>query len=369
MRKKRAGKSAGPKISERANANLSVSPKWLQPSSLKSRLNASAEHKRPFKIKDRYSDRVLFETEAETLKDAVEEAVTLQVSLTCADLRNADLGGAWLAQAELSNADLSGANLFSAILHGGHLIGTRLCNVDLRYANIRRANLKKAILRNSELICTCFLGSNLVQADFRSSNLEGVSLQDANITSTSFDPRPTVPKEGSFTAWRMVFDKQGDPVTAKVLIPEDAKRTMPLFGRMGRAEFVRVLELSRDVSFAKCVFYPDRIYCVDEIVCDHSYYDNIEIGCQLSGGINFNLTREEVERDYGRRWFPPLVSVLEQWKSSETYRGWIGGIKYLNQPDNQESRWQAGMLFDAYKAKLMNQWDEETNAGMKQAST
>jgi hypothetical protein len=138
---------------------------------------------------------------------------------------------------------------------------------------------------------------------------------------------------------------------------------------MGRAEFVRVLELSRDVSFAKCVFYPDRIYCVDEIVCDHSYYDNIEIGCQLSGGINFNLTREEVERDYGRRWFPPLVSVLEQWKSSETYRGWIGGIKYLNQPDNQESRWQAGMLFDAYKAKLMNQWDEETNAGMNQAPT
>jgi len=61
--------------------------------------------------------------------------------------------------------------------------------------------------------------------------------------------------------------------------------------------------------------------------------------------------------------------VTEYWKSSETYRGWIGGIKYLNQPDNQESRWQAGTLFDAYKAKLMNQWDEEPNAGMSQAPT
>ena len=191
MAKKRTGKTAGPKISEKANTDLSKS-RLIQPSSLKSRLNASAEHKRPFKIKDRYSGRILFETEAETLKDAVEEAVTLQVSLTCADLRKADLGGGWLAQAELSCADLSGANLFGAILHRTYLTGTRLCNADLRYANFRYANLKKAVLRNSELTCTCFLGSNLTQADFRNSNLQGADLQDANIACllyTSPSPR------------------------------------------------------------------------------------------------------------------------------------------------------------------------------------
>jgi len=360
MRKKRAGKSAGPKMSERTNADLSISPERLQPFSLKSGLNAASEHKKPFKIKDCYSGRILFETEAETLKDAVEEAVTLQVNLIDADLRKADLGGAWLAQAELSCADLSGANLFGAILHGAYLTGARLCNADLRYANFRYATLRKAALRNSELICTDFLGSNLTQADFRSSNLEGADLCGANITSTSFDPRLTVPKEGSFEAWKMVFDKQGDPLIAKVLIPEDAKRTMPLFGRMGRAEFVKVLELSRGVSFAKCGFYPDRIYCVDEIVCDRSYYDNIEIGCSIHGGINFYFTREEVERDCRQdRWFPPLVSVTEYWKSSKTYRGWINGAKYVNQPDDKEGKWRAGTLFDAYKAKLMNQWDEE----------
>jgi len=350
MHKKRAEKSTEPKT-----FGLPTSPK-LQPSSLKSRLNASAEHKRPFKIKDRYSGRVLFETEAETLKDAVEEAVTLQVSLTCADLRNADLGGAWLAQAELSNADFSGANLFKAILHGAHLIGTRFCNVNLGHANVRYANLKRAVLRNSQLIFAQFLRSNLTQADFRSSNLEGVGLQGTNRAGILFDARPKAPEKGSFVGWRRVFNKQGTPLIAKLLIPEDAKRMTPLVGQLCRAEFVKVLELSPSMPFAKCKFMPDRIYHVDGGVSAHFYDDDIEVGCS-SLGIHFHLTREGIERGIGFQ--SPLVPTAEYWKSSEVYRGWIGGIKYLNQPDNQESRWRAGTLFDAYTAKLMNQWDEE----------
>ena len=38
-------------------------------------MNDSTKHKKPIEIKDRHSGRVLFETEAETLKDALEEAV------------------------------------------------------------------------------------------------------------------------------------------------------------------------------------------------------------------------------------------------------------------------------------------------------
>ena len=109
---KRDGKSAGPKISERTGAELPGLLKTSQPLFFKSRLNASAKHKRPIEIKDRHSGRVLFETEAETLKDVVEEAVISGVNLSCADLRNADVGGACLAGAQLSNADFSGANLF-----------------------------------------------------------------------------------------------------------------------------------------------------------------------------------------------------------------------------------------------------------------
>jgi len=284
------------------------------------------------------------------------------VSLTCADLRNADLGGAWLAQAELSNADLSGANLFKAILHGAHLIGTRFCNVDLRHANIRRANLKKATLRNSELLCTCFLGSNLVHADFQGSNLEGIDLRDTNITGTSFGPRPMAPEKGSFEAWKVIYDKEANPVIVRILIPEDAQRTTPLGGRVCRAEFVKVLELSSDISFAKCRFWPDRVYYIGGIVNDVGYDNNVQIGCS-EHGIQFYLTREEIIQD----WFPPSVSVAEYWRSA-TYRGWINGIKYVNQPNDEEGKWRAGTLFDAYKAKLMNQWAEETNTGMNQSS-
>jgi len=362
MHKKRAGKTAGLKISEIANAEHPALPKASQPLSFKSRLNAAAKHKRPIKIKDRYSDRVLFETEAETLKDALEEAVELQVNLCCADLRNADLGGACLANAQLSNAGFSGANLFGVMWWGATLIGTDFCNADLRYANFRHANLKKAVLRNSELTCTCFLGSNLTQADFRNSNLQGADLQDANIAGTSFDPRPMAPEEGSFVGWKEVYDRQGNSIITRLLIPEDAKRMTPLVGRQCRAEFVKVLELSSDVSLAKCRYYPDRVYHVGGIVHNVAYHDDVKIGCSVHG-IQFFLTREEAEQSCRFRWYPPIMPTAEYWKSSETYRGWVGGAKYLNQPDNQKSRWRAGTLFDAYTAKLMNQWDEETNAG------
>jgi len=116
MSMKKTGKSAGQKISERTNAERPRLLKTSQRPSLKSRLNAPVKHERPIEIKDRHSGRVLFETEAETLKDALEEAAMSGVNLSCADLRSADLGGARLADAQFSNADFSGANLFKAIL-------------------------------------------------------------------------------------------------------------------------------------------------------------------------------------------------------------------------------------------------------------
>jgi len=297
---------------------------------------------------------MIFETEAETLKDALEEAVISGVNLSCADLRNAELGGAYLADAQLSNADFSGASLFGVILRRATLIGTRFCNVDLRYANIRSAKLKKAVLQNSDLTCAQFLESDLTRADFRNSDLHGAELNGTNITSTSFDTRPTAPEEGSFVGWKTVFDVQGNPFIAKLLIPEGAKRMTPLFGRLCRAEFVKVLELSCDVSFAKCKFIPDRIYYVGGIVRDVSYYDNVQIGWSICG-INFYLAREDVRQGI---WSQPLVSAAEYWKSA-TYRGWVDGAKRINQPHNQKDRWRAGVLFDVSTAKFMNQWDKE----------
>jgi len=212
------------------------------------------------------------------------------------------------------------------------------------------------------VICADFSQSNLTRADFRNSDLENALFQNANLTGTSFDARPKAPEKGSFVGWKRVYDKQGNSVIAELLIPEDAKRVTPLFGRMCRAEFVKVLELSPNISFAKCKFYPDRVYRVGEIVHAGFYDDNVQIGCTLFGGIHFFLTREEAEQHSvpsllvpgTENWQPPTV----YWKGA-IYRGWVNGIKYLNQPDNKEGRWQTGKLFNASTAKLLNQWDKE----------
>jgi AraC-like DNA-binding protein/quercetin dioxygenase-like cupin family protein len=316
-------------------------------------MNTSMKHKRPIEIKDRHSGRVLFETEVETLKDALEEAVALRVNLSCADLRNLDLRGACLANAELSNADFSGADLSNAILWKATLIGTRFCNVNLRHTNFRHAKLKKAVLKNSNLIGINFLGSDLTQADFRNSNLEGAELRDANLTHTYFDARLKAPEKGSFVGWKRIYDIQGNSAIAKLLIPEDAKRTTPLGGRYCRAEFVKVLELNSAVLFAKSKLYPTSIYYVGGIVRATYYESDVRAG--YAYGIGFFLTREEAEQHYG-----PLCSVpaVEYWKT-EAYRGWLAGAKCINQPDNKESQWRVGVLLDTSTAKLMNQWDKE----------
>jgi len=315
-------------------------------------MNTSAKHKRPIEIKDRHSGRILFETEAETLKDAVEEAVILHVNLSCADLRNADLGGAFLDGAQLSNADFSGANLFKAVLHKSSLIGARFSSVDLRYTNIRYANLKKAVLQNSNLVGADFSRSDLTKTDFRNSNLEYVSLRGANITGISLDPKPMIPEKGSFIAWRSVYDIQGNRLIAKLLILEDTKHVIPLVGQVGRAESVKVLEFSRDVSVARCKFCPDRVYRVGEIVHAACYDDDVHSANAF--GIHFVLSYEETRRDHGFQF--PLVPVARYWKS-DTYRTWVNGVKLVNQGDKEV--WRAGTLFDASTAKLMNQWDKE----------
>jgi hypothetical protein len=99
------------------------------------------------------------------------------------------------------------------------------------------------------------------------------------------------------------------------------------------------------------------MYYVGGVMHDLSYYDNVQSGCSLYG-IQFYLTREEAEQSCRFPWFPPLVRAVEYWKSA-TYRGWVDGIKHINQPDNQEGRWRVGKLFNASTAKLMNQWERE----------
>ena len=100
------------------------------------------------KIKHRYTDKIVFEYETEnnTIKKTVEEAVRQEVNLHAADLSEADLSGAKLnsanleyadlREADLSNADLSGANCDYADLRSANLSGTNLANAIFLIRNI-----------------------------------------------------------------------------------------------------------------------------------------------------------------------------------------------------------------------------------------
>ena len=75
------------------------------------------------RIKNRFTDEVIFEGEFETLAHAVLEAVAKKVSLSDANLTGANLSGANLSDANLTGANLTGANLSGASLTGANLSG------------------------------------------------------------------------------------------------------------------------------------------------------------------------------------------------------------------------------------------------------
>ena len=82
-----------------------------------------------------------------------------------ADLRGADLSGAFLDQANLSGADLRGANLSGADLSGANLIGADLRGADLSGANLSDANLSDANLSGASLYEADLSGARLYGAD------------------------------------------------------------------------------------------------------------------------------------------------------------------------------------------------------------
>src|SRR3990167_157352 len=97
-------------------------------------------------IKHFIMDSVLFEFETEnnTIKKTLEEAVSQRADLRAANLWRADLWRANLRGADLQRANLRGANLWGANLWGVNLWGANLWRADLWRADLWRANLWRA---------------------------------------------------------------------------------------------------------------------------------------------------------------------------------------------------------------------------------
>ena len=76
-----------------------------------------------YTIKNRYTDKIIAEMEAESLKEVV---VKNKANLQEADLCGANLWGANLWEADLCKANLQGANLQGADLCGANLWGAKI---------------------------------------------------------------------------------------------------------------------------------------------------------------------------------------------------------------------------------------------------
>jgi len=104
-----------------------------------------------YKILQRFSGKVLFEAECDSLKLCVELAVKKNANLSDANLRNANLSDANLWNANLRNADLWNANLRNANLSDANLRNANLSDANLRNANLSDANLRNANLSDANL--------------------------------------------------------------------------------------------------------------------------------------------------------------------------------------------------------------------------
>ena len=118
-------------------------------------------------ILNRWTGAVLRHSEtADTIAEAVADAMASGASLSGANLSGANLRAANLRAADLSDANLSGANLSDANLSGADLSGANLSGASLSGANLRGADLRAADLSGADL-----RGADLSGADLRGANL------------------------------------------------------------------------------------------------------------------------------------------------------------------------------------------------------
>jgi uncharacterized protein YjbI with pentapeptide repeats len=106
--------------------------------------------------------------------------VFLEVAYLCkADIKYADLYGAYLGEADLGEADLGEADLRGADLHGANLSGAHLASAHLTGAMLRNANLSGAYIEMADLSKADLYRANLHGANLRRANLREAILSEA----------------------------------------------------------------------------------------------------------------------------------------------------------------------------------------------
>jgi len=115
------------------------------------------------------SGKVLFESQEDNIKDAIQEAAKLSVNLDGVNLRKCNL----------NNIQLNGVRMKGACLWGACLNNAAIIDCDLEAADLRLANLSNGSLENSILS----------GADFRGAKLNKLNLKNTDISYCYFsDP-------------------------------------------------------------------------------------------------------------------------------------------------------------------------------------
>lgn len=212
----------------------------------------------------------------------------------------ADLFGADLHYANLGGADLRGVDLSGANLHHADLCGANLCDISLFDANLRGtglegADLKGTDLRFADLRGANLTGANLTGADLRQANLKAAKVSHANLMDavyTETELNLKCPEEDSFTAWKKLKDNK----VAKLLIPEDAKRSSAT-SRKCRASKAIVIaiydEYGVKINEGRSSYDTGLIYRIGETIYPDSWDEDRWNEC--SNGIHFFMTRKEAE--------------------------------------------------------------------------
>ena len=123
-------------------------------------------------IKNRWTAEVIFECDAESLRVAVELAVSKKVSLRASNLRGSNLSG----------SDLRGSNLRDSNLRDSNLSGSNLRGSNLRDSDLSDSDLSDSDLSDSDLSGSDLSGSNLRGSDLSDSNLSDSNLSDSNLS-------------------------------------------------------------------------------------------------------------------------------------------------------------------------------------------
>lgn len=118
-----------------------------------------------------WNTQVLFEAEANSLFEAVQEAVQKGTNLEGIDLKNADLSFGHFSKAKMPHSTIQQANMYSTDFSGA----------DLQFSSLNGTSFKAADLSHAS-----FAHSDLTGASFIDANLTGVDFTDADLSEVNF---------------------------------------------------------------------------------------------------------------------------------------------------------------------------------------